>query len=119
MFAIPDDFARTQIEIHGAKGQDWLDRLPAILDTCAGQWGLTLDPPFPHLSYHYAAPGMRADGAPVVVKACAPTGEFLLESAAMRVYDGRGAAQLLAVDPANQVMLLAACRREQAGGGPA
>jgi len=106
MFAIPDDFARTQLEIHGAKGQDWLDRLPAILDTCARQWGLTLDPPFPHLSYNYAVPAVRADGAPVVIKACTPSGEFPLESAALRVYDGHGAARLLAVDPANQVMLL-------------
>jgi len=109
MFAIPDDFVRTQIEIHGAKGQAWLDRLPAILDACARQWGLTLGPPFPHLSYNYAAPAVRADGASVVVKACTPSGEFPefpLESAALRVYDGRGAARLLAVDPANQVMLL-------------
>jgi len=106
MFAIPDDFVRTQIEIHGAKGQAWLDRLPAILDSCARQWGLTLGPPFPHLSYNYAAPAVRADGAPVVVKACTPSGEFPLESAALRVYDGRGAARLLEVDPANQVMLL-------------
>jgi len=106
MFAIPDDFVRTQIDIHGAKGQDWLDRLPAILDSRARQWGLTLGPPFPHLSYNYAAPALRVDGAAVVVKACTPTDEFPLESAAMRVYDGRGAARLLAVDPANQVMLL-------------
>jgi len=109
MFAIPHDFVRTQIEIHGAKGQAWLDRLPTILDSCARQWGLTLGPPFPHLSYNYAAPAVRADGASVVVKACTPSGEFPefpLESAALRVYDGRGAARLLEVDPANQVMLL-------------
>ncbi len=106
MFAIPDRFVRTQTEIHGAAGRAWLDRLPAILDACARQWGLTLGPPFPHLSYHYAAPAVRADGAPTVVKACSPTGEFPLESAALRVYDGRGAARLLAVDREREVLLL-------------
>lgn len=106
MFAIPDDFARTQFELHGAAGRAWLDSLPAILDDCARQWDLTLAPPFPHLSYHYAAPGVRADGTPVVVKACAPTEEFPLESEALRLYDGRGAVRLLAADRERMVMLL-------------
>lgn len=106
MFAIPDAFVRTQTEVHGAAGRAWLDRLPAILDACARRWGLTLGPPFPNLSYHYAAPAVRADGAPVVVKACSPTGEFPSESAALEVYDGRGAARLLAVDRQREVLLL-------------
>ncbi len=106
MLALPDAFVRAQIEMHGLQGQAWLDRLPAILATCAQQWQLTLDPPFSNLSYHYAAPARRADGQAVVVKACAPTGEFALESAALRVYDSRGAAQLLAVDCEREVMLL-------------
>ena len=50
MFTIPEDFVRTQIEVHGAAGRAWLDRLPAILDACARQWGLTLNLAFPHLS---------------------------------------------------------------------
>lgn len=106
MFVIPDEFARTQIEVHGAAGRAWLDRLPAILDACAQEWNLTLGLPFPHLSYHYAAPAVRADGTPVVVKACAPTGEFALESEALRLYDGCGAARLLAADRERAVMLL-------------
>ena len=106
MFALPTDFVRTQTEINLYDGRAWLDRLPAILDACARQWGLTLGPPFPHLSYHYAAPAVQADGTPVVVKACAPSGEFHTESAALRVYDGRGAARLLAVDGEREVMLL-------------
>lgn len=106
MFAIPDEFVRTQIEVHGAVGRAWLDRLPAILDACARRWGLTLSPAFPHLSYHYAAPAVRADGTAVVVKACAPTGEFTMESEALRVYGGHGAVRLLAVDREREVMLL-------------
>ena len=106
MFAIPAAFARTQVEVHGDIGVAWLARLPATLAACAQRWELAIEPPFPHLSYHYAAPAVRADGTPVVVKACAPTGEFALEAATLRAYDGRGAARLLASDAAREVLLL-------------
>ncbi len=105
-FAIPDHFVRTITETNGAAGRDWLDRLPTILDACAEQWDLTLGPPFAGLSYNYAAPATRADGAQAVVKACPPSGEFRVQSAALRVYDGRGAARLRAADHEREVMLL-------------
>lgn len=106
MFAIPEPFVRKQLEVHGPAGRAWLDRLPDLLNAVAEQWNLTFGPPFPALSYHYAAPATRADGTPVVVKACSPTGEFPIEAAALQLYDGRGAARLLAADPAREVMLL-------------
>jgi streptomycin 6-kinase len=106
MFTLPAEFVRIQTEIGLYDGRAWLDRLPAILDACAQSWGLTLDPPFPHLSYHYAAPAIGAGGLPVVVKACAPSGEFHKEAAALRVYDGQGAARLLAADHEREVLLL-------------
>ncbi len=106
MFTIPDHFIRTIVETNGAAGQAWLDRLPPALDACAEQWGLTLGPPFAGLSYNYAAPATRADGAPVVVKACPPSGEFLAQAEALRIYDGRGCARLLSADHAREVMLL-------------
>lgn len=103
---LPSGFVRTQMELHGAAGRTWLDRLPGCLEACAQRWGLTLGPAFPNLSYHYAAPATCADGTPVVVKACSPTGEFAGEAGTLRVYDGRGAARLLAVDTEREVMLL-------------
>ncbi|HEX5501774.1 MAG TPA: aminoglycoside phosphotransferase family protein [Thermomicrobiales bacterium] len=106
MFAIPETFVRKQREIHGAAGPAWLDQLPGILDATARRWGLTIGPPFPNLSYHYVAPATRADGMPVVVKACSPTGECPTEAAALRLYDGRGAARLLAADAEREVLLL-------------
>ncbi len=106
MFVVPEAFVRKQAAIHGAAGLAWLERLPDTLAACARRWALTLAPPFPNLSFHYAAPGVRADGTAVVVKACSPTGEFPSESAALRVYDGRGAARLLAVDREREVLLL-------------
>ncbi len=106
MFLIPEDFARRMIELFGEEGVAWLERLPSILAACEQRWGLVIGPAFPNLSYHYAAPAVRADGVAVVVKVCSPTGEFAQEAEAMRLFDGHGIAQLLECDPGNEVMLL-------------
>jgi streptomycin 6-kinase len=82
----------------GARGQAWLDALPSSIAHCAEQWRLQLDRPFAELSYNYAAPGLRADGMPVVLKVCIPGDEFFTEAGALRLFDGRGAVRLLEVD---------------------
>lgn len=92
---------------HGeTKATAWLERLPAILASCARRWQVTISPPFTNLSFHYVAPAICADGTEVVLKACSPTGEFTREAEAMRLFAGRGAARLLAVDEEQEVMLL-------------
>ena len=106
MFPIPEAFARKQAAVHGAAGHAWLARLPGILVDCARRWDLTLGPPLPDLTWHYAAAAARADGTPVVVKACSPTGEFARQVAALRLCAGRGAARLLAEAPEHEAMLL-------------
>jgi len=57
-------------------------------------------------TYNYAAPGVRADGTPVVLKVCFPGKEVLTEVEALRVYDGGGAVRLLESDAARGLMLL-------------
>jgi streptomycin 6-kinase len=106
MFLIPEPFARFMITLHGDAGRAWLERLPAILAAATRRWDLTLAPPFPNLTYHYVAPATRADGTPVVLKACSSTGEFQREAEALRLCDGQGMARLLAAADADEVMLL-------------
>src|SRR5689334_21753977 len=78
----------------------WLRGLPDLLDRLAARWSLTLGPHFPELSYNYVAPATRADGTPCVLKVGRlHDGELLTEIEALRLWDGRGAAQLLAADP--------------------
>lgn len=92
---------------HGEAGRAWLAGLPATLAACAEQWDLRMEPYFPNLSYHFVAPGVRrSDGQPVVVKLCAPTGEFAEEAGALRHFAGHGMALLLAEDPEREAMLL-------------
>lgn len=106
MFVIPDDFKREMIVLHGDEGHVWLDRLPTILAACEERWAITIVSPFANLSFNYVAHAVLADGTKVVVKACSPTGEFIQESTALRLFNGHGMAQLLAYDTADEVMLL-------------
>ncbi len=109
MLPIPETFVQTQIELNGAVGHAWVERLPAIVDACARRWDLTLEPSSAPLSYNYVVPARRADGTAVIVKACAPAGEFAAQAAALRIYDGHGSVRLLELDRDDEVMLLERC----------
>lgn len=109
MFAVPDHFVRTQDSLNGAEGLAWVTRLPQILTACARRWDLALDGPLEPLTYNYIVGARRADGTPVIVKACAPAGEFRVQAEALLIFDGRGAARLLEADRADEVMLLERC----------
>ncbi len=106
MFVIPDDFSDTMVALCGEDGRTWLNKLPEILAHCSRQWEITIDEPFQSLTYNYVAPAVRHDGAPVIFKASPPTGEFSMQSAALRLFDGHGMTRLLECDDENQVMLL-------------
>jgi streptomycin 6-kinase len=110
MFVIPDEFARTRIANEGKGGERWISELPGILAACEARWNITIGAPFANLSYNFVAPATRADGGLAVVKACIPRGEYLQQSEALRLFDGRGMAALLAYDDANEVMLLEAAQ---------
>ncbi|GAC1512825.1 MAG: aminoglycoside phosphotransferase family protein [Chloroflexota bacterium] len=101
-----DAFERTTVEMHGATGRDWLERLPAAIAACEKRWSLRVEAPFSHLTFNYVAPAMRDDGVAVVLKICGPTGEFRSEADALRFFDGHGCARLLDVDVEESVLLL-------------
>jgi streptomycin 6-kinase len=113
--AVPDGLARTVVELYGKAGAEWLDRLPSIIADCARRWSLTILPPFEPLSYNYVAPAVRtcprpvlprAPGTDVVLKVGVPNPELLTEIAALQLYGGRGAVQLLEADPGQGALLL-------------
>jgi len=105
-FNIPEGMARTTIELRGVAGAEWLRNLPTLLADCEQRWSLTIGPPFPNLSYNYAAQAVRQDGTSVVVKAGFPDREFKTEAEALRLYAGRGAVQLLDADVERGILLL-------------
>jgi streptomycin 6-kinase len=105
-FHIPEGLIRTNTEQRGPEVAQWVRNLPAILAECERRWSLRLAPPFPQLSYNYAAPAQREDGSSLVVKVSFPGKDFKGELEALRVYDGRGAVRLLDFDVDLGVMLL-------------
>lgn len=106
MQSLPPSFIRTIGEVHGDRGRAWLDALPALLHELAAAWSLTLQPYFANLTYNYVTPATRADGMPVVLKVGVPHPELLCEIAALRFFDGRGSARLLAADEARGALLI-------------
>lgn len=102
---IPQPFRDTIIQFHGERGRDWLEDLPILIDSCCERWSIRLEQPFP-LSINYVAPGVGADGSPVVLKVGVPNPELLSEMAALRIYGGRGVVRLLESDPDRGAMLL-------------
>lgn len=77
----------------------WLGALADRLARLARQWSLTLDRPFEGIDHNYVAPATRADGTRCVLKLSRHVEETRNEIAALRVWDGRGAARLLEADP--------------------
>lgn len=90
----------------GEAGRRWLDELPRLLIEIADAWRLSVDPPYP-LSFNYVCPAVRADGTPAVLKLGVPGSPLLeREMAALAVWNGRGAAQVLDHDTTRGALLL-------------
>jgi streptomycin 6-kinase len=103
---VPEKLARTTIALREAVGAQWLNRLPAVIAHCEERWSLKVGPPFPELSYNWAAPVLSADGTAAVLKLSFPNTEFRAEAEALRIFDGRGAVRLLELDLDRGAMLL-------------
>lgn len=102
---IPDDFARTIIDMREGEGREWLRTLAERIADIAEQWELAVHPPFSPLSYNYVAPVERANGTRAVLKVSL-WDEFAAEVAALRLMDGQAIARLLDYDRARGAALL-------------
>jgi streptomycin 6-kinase len=103
---LPEDFRRRVVGAFGAAGAAWLQRLPSVLDDVTSRWGITLMDPFEDMAYNFVAPATRIDGTEVVLKVGVPERELLTETAALRAFDGCGAARLLDAAPELGALLL-------------
>lgn len=106
MLHVPEDFRRTNVELYGRAGEEWLAGLSATLDECARRWSLRLGEAFAPLSYNYVVRAARAGGEGVVLKVGFPCRELRTEEAALRVFDGRGSVRLIATAPDLGALLL-------------
>ena len=84
---------------HNNADPAWLRALPELVEVLASRWSLTLNAPFAGIELNYVAPAVRADGTRCVLKVSRHVGETRNEIAALRLWDGAGAARLLDADP--------------------
>jgi streptomycin 6-kinase len=99
-------FVRNIVALSGKAGQEWLDSIPKRLKVYEAKWALKILEPFA-LSYNYVTSAERADGTPVVLKLGFPEdAEFNSEVAALKLFDGNGAIQLLEEDVEHNAVLL-------------
>ncbi|SRR6266700_5248336 len=90
-------------------GREWLRQLPAHVSTCVDRWSLRLEPPYPTSNVSIVFPVTVADGAPAVLKIQFPHPECAHEAEALRCWNGQGAVQLFADDPAHHALLMERC----------
>ncbi|MGZ4137996.1 MAG: aminoglycoside phosphotransferase family protein, partial [Actinomycetota bacterium] len=91
------------------EGRAWLDRLPRLVDECAGAWSLEVGEPFPYALAALTLPATQRDGTHVVLKIQFPDRESEHEADALEAWDGDGAVRLLARDDERNALLLERC----------
>jgi streptomycin 6-kinase len=84
----------------------WLAALPDLIERLARQWAIQVGPHFPNIQINYVAPAVVAEGTPCVFKVSQFVEETRNEIAALRLWNGRGAARLLAAEPDVGALLL-------------
>jgi streptomycin 6-kinase len=107
MITVPEGLRRS---VAGAEGGDeWLEALPALVARAAKRWRLTLGRPFEDGMSAWTAPVTAPAGAPAVLKISYPHHEAQHEAAALRVWAGSGAVQILDSHEDDWALLLARC----------
>jgi len=101
----PLDFPAEFIR-HNQGDLAWLGALPDLLARVARRWSLTLASPFPEIKINYVALATRDDGTRCVLKVSRHVEETRNEIAALRLWDGQGAARLLDADPDAGALLI-------------
>lgn len=105
MVVIPEAFARDTITREGEAGRQWLAALPDLVTQLCRQWKLVIDGAPMHGYMGIVIPVRRGAEA-YVLKVSWRDESNAAEALALTVWNGAGAAQLLAVEPALGAMLL-------------
>jgi streptomycin 6-kinase len=98
--------AQRWLDHHGPTARAWLDRVPEIASEWAEQWNLVLGPALDGGSVSVVLRVETADGS-AVLKLAAPWSRTAAEEvAALRAWDGDGAARLLMASDDGRALLL-------------
>jgi streptomycin 6-kinase len=103
---IPNSLTERIDLVHGERGRQWLEILPALIVQCREHWSLELEKPFDNLSYNLVMPGRNWQGVDVVLKLGVPCPELLTEASALSLFGGEGAVRLIDHDVSRGMLLL-------------
>ncbi|MFD1738396.1 aminoglycoside phosphotransferase family protein [Bacillus salitolerans] len=87
------------------QGEEWLVKLPHIIDYCENNWSLRIKAPY-SLSINYVAPAIMLDGREVVVKLSIPGKEFLNELKVLQLLNSKGIVQLIDYNMEKGILIL-------------
>jgi streptomycin 6-kinase len=87
-------------------GDDWLSRLPRLVEESLADWDLTRDGEPMHGMCALVVPVLRQEGSRAVLKVTWPHADAEHEHLALQRWGGHGAALLLAANPNRWAMLL-------------
>ena len=87
-------------------GDEWLQRLPRIVEESLVEWDLSLDGDSMHGECALVVPVRATGGAAAVLKLTWPHADAEHEHLALQHWGGRGAVRLLAANPGRWAMLL-------------
>jgi streptomycin 6-kinase len=102
---LPDSFIKTFTSAFKKDGEAFLAVLPSLIDEASQRWGLSDVVPVSNLSFYFVAFAKRG-GEDVILKMGVPNLEFSSEMAALKLFDGNGACQLIDCDEERGFLLL-------------
>jgi len=105
MLNLSPEFTLNIQNVFGEAGYAFLNALPDLIAEATVRWGLTDVQPVSNLSYNFVAFANRG-AKKVVLKMGVPNREMKSEMAALRLFNGEGACQLLECDEEKYWMLL-------------
>lgn len=108
IFKLPDKFKQNILGLHAKNGEQWLNNLPNLIAEISNDWLITVEKPFPNLSYNFVAPCLRADGTEAVLKIGFNEENSIIFSEAkfLKLLGGKGAVKLLQFDENYCALLL-------------
>jgi streptomycin 6-kinase len=118
---LPPKFVQTIHDVFGRDGKLFIENIPSLIKEASARWGLTEVQPVPNLSYNFVA-FAKQESSPfasptgvlrkgqgegnVILKIGVPNPELNSEMAALKLFNGEGACQLLECDEERGFLLL-------------
>ncbi len=106
MVQLSEQFRKT-ISQTGYQGQEWLKKLPDLIEDLSQRWQLHDLSVVANLSHNFVARAVSdITNTPVILKICIPSADFHREYKALTYFNGKGCVRLLASDETCAGLLL-------------